>query len=158
MTGYLDIRDYNFLVMEWQLTAQDVESVIPNTRIAGRQAGYTVFFLFHLHIFIFIWSFRAFIDFLIDITGVPLSAFHVFGHSAGAHVAGSVGLGFKERHNSAKLIPRVTGLDPAAYILDLNDIDDRIDPTDGEYVDIIHTDDGVAGITIPMGHAGNSII
>ena len=35
--------------------------------------------------------FSAFIDFLMETTGVPLSAFHVFGHSAGAHVAGSVG-------------------------------------------------------------------
>ena len=97
---------------------------------------------------------RAFIDFLIDTTGVPLSAFHINGHSAGAQVSGAVGLGYRERHNNTKLIPRVTGLDPANYLEDpVNDIDNRIDPTDGEFVDIIHTDDGGAGITIPMGHA-----
>ena len=98
-------------------------------------------------------NYSAFIDFLIDTTGVPLSAFHVNGHSAGAHVAGAIGLGYRERHDFKKILPRVTGLDPAAYIPDLNNIDDRIDPTDGAFVDIIHTDDGGAGITIQMGHA-----
>ena len=52
---------------------------------------------------------RAFIDFLMEVTGVPLSAFHVFGHSAGAHVAGAIGLGFRERHSFTKVLPRVTG-------------------------------------------------
>jgi pimeloyl-ACP methyl ester carboxylesterase len=52
---------------------------------------------------------RAFIDFLMEATGVPLSAFHIFGHSAGAHVAGAIGLGFRERHNFNEILPRVTG-------------------------------------------------
>ena len=58
-------------------------------------------------------------DDLIDTTGVPLSAFHVCGHSAGAHMAGAVGLGYRERHNFTKLLPRITGLDPGNYITDL---------------------------------------
>jgi len=44
-----------------------------------------------------------------EITGVPLSAFHINGHSAGAHVSGAVGLGFRERHNFNQILPRVTG-------------------------------------------------
>ena len=44
-----------------------------------------------------------------EATGVPLSAFHIFGHSAGAHVAGAIGLGFRERHNFNEILPRVTG-------------------------------------------------
>jgi hypothetical protein len=87
-----------------------------------------------------------------ETTGVPLSAFHVFGHSAGAHVAGSVGWGFAKRHNYAKLIPRISGLDPAAYP-DWNSIDDRIDATDGAFVDITHTDDYGEGWPATQGHA-----
>jgi hypothetical protein len=74
---------------------------------------YTNFFdcILQLHAF-FIHSnilYRAFIDFLIETTGVPLSAFHINGHSAGAHVSGAVGLGYRERHNFTKILPRVTG-------------------------------------------------
>jgi len=53
--------------------------------------------------------FRAFIDFLIETTGVPLSAFHVIGHSSGAHIAGATGLGYQEAHNFTSILPRCTG-------------------------------------------------
>ena len=94
---------------------------------------------------------RAFIDFLIDTTGVPLSAFHVSGHSAGAQIAGAVGLGYRERHSNTKLIPRITGLDPGNYIPDLSDLDNYIDATDGAFVDVIHTDQ-YSGIYQPIGN------
>lgn len=71
---------------------------------------------------------------MIETTGVSLSLFHVNGISAGAHVAGTVGQYFRERHNSAKLIPRITGLDPANFIPDLSVNDGRIDATDGAFV------------------------
>ena len=53
--------------------------------------------------------FRAFIDFLIETTGVPLGAFHVIGHSSGAHIAGATGLGYREAHNFTSILPRCTG-------------------------------------------------
>ena len=43
-----------------------------------------------------------------------------------------------------------SGLDPANFIPDMSVIDDRIDPTDAQQVDIIHTDD-VMGILQPLG-------
>jgi hypothetical protein len=39
MAGYFEKGDYNFIVMNWQIIAPDVPFVVPNTRVAGQQAG-----------------------------------------------------------------------------------------------------------------------
>jgi len=77
----------------------------------------------------------AFIDFLID-NGTPRSAFHLIGHSAGTHLAGVASAGV-----SSGRLPRVTGLDPARS-WPLNDTDNRLDITDADFVDIVHTNGG----------------
>ena len=42
---------------------------------------------------------------------VPLENIHVMGHSLGAHIAGHAGKTFQEK--TGKLLPRITGFDPA---------------------------------------------
>ena len=65
---------------------------------------------------------------------------HLVGHSLGAHVAGfmakkvaSLGLG---------KVPRLTGLDPAYPCYELLGPEGRVDKTDAELVQIVHTNSG----------------
>lgn len=72
---------------------------------------------------------------------------HLIGHSLGAHVAGSAGSMFKGS------IARITGLDPALPSFDhFKDPNQRLDLTDAQFVDIIHTCAGTLGLYAPIGH------
>ncbi|XP_078688905.1 pancreatic lipase-related protein 2-like [Branchiostoma floridae x Branchiostoma belcheri] len=85
-----------------------------------------------------------------DITGVSLQSFHFVGFSFGAQVSGLAG---------AQLpgLGRITGLDPAAMYYAESPPEARLDPTDAEFVDVIHTDAdllgalGLSGMS-PSGH------
>lgn len=58
---------------------------------------------------------------------------HIVGHSLGAHTAGYAG----------SLVPglgRITGLDPAEPFFQGMPAHVRLDPTDADLVDVIHTD------------------
>ncbi|XP_062069973.1 pancreatic triacylglycerol lipase isoform X3 [Lepus europaeus] len=59
---------------------------------------------------------------------------HVIGHSLGAHAAGEAG----RRTNGA--IGRITGLDPAEPYFQGTPEVVRLDPSDAQFVDVIHTD------------------
>ncbi|XP_036600049.1 lipase member I-like [Trichosurus vulpecula] len=78
--------------------------------------------------------------------GISPQSFHFIGMSLGAHIAGYVGSHFKG------LIGRITGLDPAGPGFNHVPIKMRLDYTDAQFVDVIHSDADGLGITDSIGH------
>ncbi|XP_039757387.1 phospholipase A1 VesT1.02-like, partial [Pararge aegeria] len=82
--------------------------------------------------------------------GVNASKVTLVGHSLGAHIAGIAGTKVKDKTGTR--IARITGLDPAGPCFSNIDIGARLDSTDAEYVDVIHTNAGMLGLQEPVGH------
>ncbi|XP_050677746.1 pancreatic lipase-related protein 3-like [Leptidea sinapis] len=82
--------------------------------------------------------------------GKNASMITLIGHSLGAHVAGVAGE--KVKQDTGQTIGRITGLDPAGPCFSNVTLDNRLDKTDAEYVDIIHTNGGILGMKDPVGH------
>ncbi|XP_023300969.2 pancreatic lipase-related protein 2-like, partial [Lucilia cuprina] len=72
---------------------------------------------------------------------------HLIGFSLGAQIAG-----LSANHLNYR-VKRITGLDPAGPTFDTDNINERLDPTDAQFVDVIHTDPRFLSISRAMGHA-----
>lgn len=79
-------------------------------------------------------------------SGVSLSSIHLIGVSLGAHISGFIGANF----NSS--IGRITALDPAGPLFTGTSPEHRLDPTDAQFVDALHTDIDALGFREPLGH------
>ncbi|XP_063705168.1 pancreatic lipase-related protein 2 [Culicoides brevitarsis] len=81
---------------------------------------------------------------------------HFIGHSLGAHLSGYAGYHLK--HDFGLSLGRITGMDPAEPYFSKTDPLVRLDRTDADYVDVIHTDakpfvsSGGLGLAEPIGH------
>ncbi|XP_034406832.1 lipase member H [Cyclopterus lumpus] len=78
--------------------------------------------------------------------GASLSSIHMIGVSLGAHISGFVG---------AKLngsLGRITALDPAGPQFTGTNPEERLDHTDAQFVDVLHTDMDGLGFREPLGH------
>ncbi|XP_075151141.1 pancreatic triacylglycerol lipase-like [Haematobia irritans] len=72
---------------------------------------------------------------------------HIIGFSLGAQIAGLTAnyIDFK--------LGKITGLDPAGWFFTWSSSENKLDPSDAEFVDIIHTDVYLFSDVNPMGHA-----
>ncbi|NWR12049.1 LIPHA Lipase, partial [Paradoxornis webbianus] len=77
--------------------------------------------------------------------GASLDSMHMIGVSLGAHVAGFVG----QKYNGK--FGRITGLDPAGPSFNREPPERRLDRTDAQFVDVIHSDINVLGFKKPLG-------
>ncbi|XP_063006608.1 lipase member I [Melospiza melodia melodia] len=77
--------------------------------------------------------------------GASLDSLYLIGVSLGAHIAGFVGQKYKGK------LGRITGLDPAGPSFTGEPPDHRLDPTDAQFVDVIHSDIDVLGFKKPLG-------
>ncbi|XP_064104797.1 pancreatic triacylglycerol lipase-like isoform X3 [Macrobrachium nipponense] len=133
---YLLYDDHNVIVLDWLSgSGPPYTQTVANIRLIGAITG------------------RFILD-LRDFFGVSPSHVHMVGHSLGAHLAGYTGEYLKTQ--DAKL-GRITGLDPAEPYFEGTDPIVRLDPSDADFVDVIHTDGGPIitgglGLASPVGH------
>uniref|UniRef100_A0A1B6MCF6 Lipase domain-containing protein n=1 Tax=Graphocephala atropunctata TaxID=36148 RepID=A0A1B6MCF6_9HEMI len=127
--AYLLAEDVNIIAVNWPRLAMSFYSL---SRIAVTPVGrYTA----------------EFVDFLISEVGVSPASLHLLGHSLGAHIVGVVGESVTFGNLS-----RITGLDPAAPLFNPDVPNGRLDASDAEFVDVIHTEGGIVGYYEPCGH------
>ncbi|XP_061483912.1 lipase member I isoform X2 [Rhineura floridana] len=78
--------------------------------------------------------------------GASLDSIYMIGASIGAHIAGFVGKAYNGK------IGRITGLDPAGPSFTGNPPSQRLDHTDAQFVDVIHSDIDALGYRKPLGN------
>lgn len=83
--------------------------------------------------------------------GANAEDFHLIGISLGAHIAGWAGKYFWQYKK--RRLGRITGLDPAGPCFSYAKSNQRLDKTDANYVDVIHSNRLVQGVIEPLGHA-----
>ncbi|XP_055296584.1 vitellogenin-1-like [Sitodiplosis mosellana] len=81
----------------------------------------------------------------------PIEKIHLVGHSLGAHIAGSAGRNLYKK--TGKLVPRITGLDPANPCFNSGETLTGLARGDAEFVLAIHSNSGGLGKRDPLGDA-----
>lgn len=77
------------------------------------------------------------------------TSIHIVGHGLGAHIAGFSGKTFHDIMR--RKIGHITGLDPAGPCFFQEKTYLKLKESDADFVDVIHTDSGVLGISDPLG-------
>ncbi|XP_018015225.1 uncharacterized protein LOC108672111 [Hyalella azteca] len=128
----LTMVDVNLICVDWEngATVPNYMRAASNTRLVGRQVGRMV-------------------ESLMKATNTSLDKFHLIGFSLGAHVSGHAGKKLKFK--------RISGLDPAGPLFENFPPSVRLDSSDAEFVDVIHTNAdslirGGLGAYQAMGH------
>ncbi|XP_010736283.2 lipase member H [Larimichthys crocea] len=121
-------EDVNIIVVDWNYGAANVNyfKAVENTHKAAD-------------------NLTAFIKKMQE-HGSSLSSIHMIGVSLGAHISGFVGA------NLNGSIGRITALDPAGPQFTGTSKEDRLDPTNAQFVDVLHTDMDALGFREPLGH------
>lgn len=79
----------------------------------------------------------AFIELLHKEFNIDMNSVHLIGHSLGAHCAGFASKNLKSNHNLT--IGRITGLDPAGPSFTVSNPNNRLDKSDANFVEVLHT-------------------
>ncbi|XP_007518516.1 pancreatic triacylglycerol lipase [Erinaceus europaeus] len=110
------VENVNCFCVDWKSGSRTgYTQASQNTRIVGAEVAY-------------------FIDLLQNSFGYSPSNVHIIGHSLGAHAAGEAG------RRTSGAVGRITGLDPAEPCFEGTPELVRLDPSDAQFVDVIHTD------------------
>ncbi|XP_075226062.1 pancreatic triacylglycerol lipase-like [Lycorma delicatula] len=125
--AYLTVSDVNVISVDWEQLSR---KPYPVARLLVRNLGDKI---------------ARMVDFFVKL-GVPLQNIHLIGHSLGAHIAGIAGQKILTGNLS-----RITGLDPAGPLFYSNN-EGRLDESDAQFVDVIHTSGLCLGYFAPVGH------
>ncbi|CAL1528108.1 unnamed protein product [Lymnaea stagnalis] len=117
----LDAEDLNVILVDWQAGAKgpNYYQAVANTRVVGAMIG------------------RLIQDFH-TVANANFGNFHLIGHSLGAQIMGYAGKEIFRLTNQK--VGRISGLDPAGPGFENYSDFVRIDKSDGQFVDIMHTD------------------
>ncbi|XP_036302014.1 lipase member H isoform X7 [Pipistrellus kuhlii] len=126
--GLLFVEDMNVIVVDWNRGAT---TILYNHAADKCRKVATVL--------------KKFIDHLLA-KGASLDDIYMIGVSLGAHISGFVG----EAYNGK--LGRITGLDPAGPLFNGKPPEDRLDPSDAQFVDVIHSDIDALGYKEPLGN------
>lgn len=129
---FLAYGDYNVFRVDWGGGSLPMYSqAVANIRVVGLEIGYLV-------------------NWLVSNYGLNPADVHLLGHSLGSHASGYAG-------EQIPGLGRISGLDPAGPYFTSTAPFVRLDPTDAQFVDNIHTDaDSILmlgyGTGQPLGH------
>ncbi|KAM7132812.1 lipase member H isoform 3-T4 [Molossus nigricans] len=126
--GLLIVEDMNVVVVDWNRGAATVLYHYASSRT--RKVATVL---------------KEFIDQMLA-QGASLDNIYMIGVSLGAHISGFVG---KEYNGQ---LGRITGLDPAGPLFNGKPPEDRLDPRDAQFVDVIHSDIDAWGYKEPLGN------
>ncbi|XP_074045663.1 lipase member H [Macrotis lagotis] len=124
----LQVEDMNVIVVDWNRGATNL--------IYSIASGYT-------------WQVAEILKETIDqmlANGASLDNIYMIGVSLGAHIAGFVGQMFDGK------LGRITGLDPAGPSFNGKPPNERLDHTDAQFVDVIHSDTDALGFKESLGN------
>lgn len=131
-TALISVGDVNVICVDWENGANlpNYVRAAVNARLVGRQVSLLV-------------------TAINGMLGSKNADFHLIGFSLGAHVAGFAG-------SELRNVSRITGLDPAGPLFENYDPRVRLDSTDADLVDVIHSNGekiymGGLGAWAPMG-------
>ncbi|NXI63324.1 LIPR3 protein, partial [Anseranas semipalmata] len=106
-------ENMNCIAVDWKEGAKGTYiSAVNNLRVTGAEIAY---FIKTLQVFKY-----------------SPCEIHLIGHSLGAHTAGEAG-------RRIRSVRRITGLDPAGPYFEGTPPEVRLDPTDANFVDVIHS-------------------
>ncbi|PZC85600.1 hypothetical protein B5X24_HaOG200608 [Helicoverpa armigera] len=124
--AFLQDDDVNVIVLDWRALAnRSYTTAKGGTAGVGRGLG-------------------QFVNWLASL-GYSYEKVHLVGFSLGGHLVGNAG------RETGSLVKRITALDPAGPLWGRDN--NRVVATDGQYVEVMHTNTGFLGYTDPCGDA-----
>lgn len=134
-TELLSYSPYNVISVDWESLAEGpwYPGAVQNTQVVGERTA-------------------RLLEWLQEEAGLDTTLVQVTGHSLGAHVSGAIG-----QHLQGFRLQYITGLDPAGPLFHNVTSDFRLDASDAEFVQVIHTDacsiiESCLGLAEPCGH------
>jgi len=137
-TSLLEKFDFNVVCVDWRklATAPLYFDAVAHVPVVGNQTSYLI-------------------KLLADVTGLDSGSVMMIGHSLGAHVSGFTGMYNQQTHGLT--MGTIIGIDPAGPEYHTDDLDQRLDASDAEFVVVLHVNggdllDGCVGYADPCGH------